>query len=61
MTHPHVPAFGNDPELVSLLLVDGAGSGPWAFDRWSCAPCGVTVDAREFDASTAEVTAAPAG
>src|SRR5216117_343577 len=33
------------PELVSLL-VHGAGSGPWAFDRWSCAPCGVTVDTR---------------
>src|SRR5438876_8061242 len=27
------------PELVSLLPVHGAGSGPWAFDRWSCVPC----------------------
>src|SRR6059058_1123223 len=26
------------PELVSLLPVHGAGSGLWAFDRWSCAP-----------------------
>src|SRR5439155_19762775 len=30
---------GMTPELVSLLPVHGAGSGPWAFDRWSCVPC----------------------
>src|SRR5438270_1660385 len=28
---------GMTPELVSLLPVHGAGSGPWAFDSWSCA------------------------
>jgi hypothetical protein len=45
--HPRMTvSSGMTPELVSLLLVHGAGSGPWAFDRWSCAPCGVTVDAR---------------
>src|SRR5437762_14068029 len=35
---------GMTPELVSLLFVHGQWSG--AFDRWSCAPCGVTVAAR---------------
>jgi hypothetical protein len=31
--------------LTATCPVHGAGS-PWAFDRWSCAPCGATVDAR---------------
>src|SRR5205809_3278928 len=34
----HTHSSGMTPELVSLLPVHDSGSGPWAFDRWSCAP-----------------------